>query len=102
MKMLNARKGIIWLPIIIIVSILVLFLIIASIGEITIFGKTFYIVSPRLSSELGFFGLLLLWIIVQVSFIFGYFEIIKISKKYYIGIRKRIDSVVNYIKQIFS
>lgn len=96
------KKGIIWMPIIIIGTILILFIILANIGEICLFNKCFYIISPQFSANLSFFGLAISWILIQITIVYLYIQIFKIVRKNYMKFADWIKKILTYVKNTFK
>lgn len=88
--------------IVIILSIILLFLIIAGIGKFTIFGKTFRIVPEKFSIEIVFWSLLALWIIIQVGVVYGYVQLGKLAIKYINFLKNKYETIIKYVKGILQ
>ena len=102
MKMLKSRKGIIWIPIIVIISIIVLLIILANVGKICLFSKCFYLISPQFSNELNFWILVTFWIILQVAFVYAFFKMGSLVRRAFKFIRGKFDIFIQYFKKIIT
>lgn len=97
------KKGFVQLWILlIIIFIAVLYAILANMGQITIFGNSFYIVNPQLSEELTFWWWALIWIIIQVAIVTAYTYLAKFGIKMFTFTRDRYKIFLDYAKKLFN
>lgn len=102
MKMLKSRSGVVFVPLMIVIIVIVLLIILMQIGEICIFGKCFYLISPQFQSELTFWILFISWIAIQVLFVYCYIKLGFLTSKAFRFGRQRWDRFLNYVRKIFS
>ena len=93
---------VIFIPILVIGLVLAIFIILIQIGQICIFGKCFYIISPQFQSEFNFWMLIILWIALQVLFLYLYVKLgIYINKGVQYS-RAKFDVFVDFVKKLFT
>jgi hypothetical protein len=92
----------IFIPILVIFVLIALYIVVANVGKICLFSTCFYIISPQFSSELSFWGLLLVWIVVQVLFIYIYIKIGFLVSKGFKFSRDRFGRFLEYVRRVFN
>ena len=102
MKMLNSRRGVIFIPIIVVIGIILLIIVLAKIGQICLFGKCFYLISPQFSKELNFWILITFWIVLQVAFIYLYAQIGILARRGFKFIREKWGRFIEYFRRIMT
>lgn len=98
---MRSKKGFVWMYLVMVLAIIVGFLIVAGIGEFTIFGKTIRIVPLSFSQEIKFWSLVLTWIIVQIAVILAYSYIYKLFKSLFKFSRNKFAVFTNFVKRVF-
>lgn len=101
-KMMDTKKGVVWIPILVIFLVVGIFVILAEIGQITIFGHTFYIISPSFKYEVNFWIFALIWIVIQVAFIYAYAELGKLIIKWFNFVKVKYKDFFEISKKIFA
>jgi len=97
------KKGFInWILLSVIAITIIIIITLANIGQISIFGKKFYLISPQFQNQFTFLLWFAWFIIIQALWIYLIIKLFSWTKQLLTFSKPKVEFAIRYVKGIFK